>query len=171
MDAVFQYQKPEKVREIEGFEGRYLVSDQGKVYSVHADGQKYEIALLRNGTYVNLSEKGRLYKVKVAYVVARAFVPNVCMRPFVVHKNGDTSDNAADNLMWSETREWVSKKKEGAQNKERAVIGMRKSGDELLSFRSLSEAAKVTGTDRSSIQRCCIGALKSAGGYIWRFKN
>lgn len=171
MDAVFRYQRPENFKEIEGFGGRYIVSDLGKVYSVHADGQRFEIALLRNGTYVNLSDKGKLYKVKVAYLVARAFIPNVCMRPFVYHQDGDTSNNAVENLAWSETREWVGKKKDGASNKEKPVIGVRKTGDEILSFRSISEAAKVTATDRSSIQRCCMGFIHSAGGYVWRFKE
>lgn len=38
-------------------------------------------------------------------------------------------------------------------------------------FPSLSEASRATQTSISNITACCKGRLKSAGGYIWRYKE
>jgi hypothetical protein len=38
-------------------------------------------------------------------------------------------------------------------------------------FSSVSESFKITRVERSSISYCCRGVLKSAGGYIWKYKD
>lgn len=43
----------------------------------------------------------------------------------------------------------------------------------LDTFKSAREASRITGIDVSSITNCCNGkrGYKSAGGYIWKYKN
>ena len=41
----------------------------------------------------------------------------------------------------------------------------------LKCYVSSGQASKETGIERSSINRCCNGKLKTAGGYKWSFKN
>ena len=44
--------------------------------------------------------------------------------------------------------------------------------DEIISeFESVSDAARKTNIIRSSITYCCKGKFKSAGGFIWKYKN
>lgn len=44
--------------------------------------------------------------------------------------------------------------------------------DEFVAeYISQHEAKRVTGIDNSSISRCCSGGYKTAGGFIWKYKN
>ena len=74
--------------------GRYEVGDDGVVYS---GGMPLKAI---GGVGVNLGGK----RVKVAYLVARAFVPNGECREHVRHRNGDVTDNRACNLEWCDER-------------------------------------------------------------------
>ena len=46
-----------------------------------------------------------------------------------------------------------------------------KDGVKIASFHSIKEAERVTGVSRTSISKACNGDLKTAGGYIWKFKG
>ena len=43
--------------------------------------------------------------------------------------------------------------------------------NKINEFISGQEAFRKTGTDNSSITKCCKGKLKTANGYIWRYKE
>ena len=55
--------------------------------------------------------------------------------------------------------------------KTKAVSQYSKTGEYITSFKNATEAEKITKIDRSSIGRCCRNELKTAGGYIWKFKT
>lgn len=46
-----------------------------------------------------------------------------------------------------------------------------KDGEIVNEFESVSDASRKTNIIRSSITYCCKGKLKSAGGFIWKFKD
>lgn len=43
-------------------------------------------------------------------------------------------------------------------------------GKLLATYKSVREAARMTGLQSGAIGRCCNGKLKTAGGYVWRHK-
>lgn len=96
----------ERWKDVEGYEGRYQVSDHGNVMSMnyHREGKPrllkpgsdkdgYKQVLLYNGT-------GRT-TARVHILVARAFLEPDPDRDQVNHKNGITSDNVWSNLEWA----------------------------------------------------------------------
>lgn len=105
-------------RDIPGFEGRYQVSDQGRVRSidrmvraVSKAGREYQRkvrgVVLRPGRcrgylIVNLHPLGT---IAVHLVVARAFVDGFAAGLEANHKDGDKENNAALNLEWVTHRE------------------------------------------------------------------
>lgn len=42
-------------------------------------------------------------------------------------------------------------------------------GDEIHVYKSIGEASRETGVERSSISRCCSGERNKAGGYVWKY--
>ena len=165
MDAIFRSPVKAKWRDVPGYEGLYKVSDQGEVKSLRSG---CAVAVIR-GQYVNLSKGGRMEKVKVAYVVAREFVRNEEMRPYVVHVNGDRTDHRAENLVWSEQPEdWV--KGRAAGRGRRAVVCYSEEGEFVGKWGSLTEAAEAVGVARQGIMRVCNGKGKRCGSYIWRYE-
>lgn len=134
--------------------GRYEVGDDGIVYS---GGMPLKAI---GGTGVNLGGQ----RVKVCYLVARAFVANSECRKYVRHKNGDVTDNRACNLEWSDEKE---EKKRGRRAAARVVKAWRLSGEVAGIWGSVSEAAAGSGVKESAIRSALAGRQRLAGGLLW----
>lgn len=165
MDAIFRSPAKVKWRDVPGYEGLYKVSDQGEVKSLRSG---CAVAVIR-GQYVNLSREGKMEKVRVSYVVAREFVRNPEMRPYVVHVNGDRTDHRAENLVWSEKPEDMARGR-GAGRMSRKVLCYSESGEFVGRWDSIDEGARAMGVARQGIMRVCNGKGKRCGGYIWRYE-
>lgn len=164
-DSVFRSPAKPKWSDVPGYEGLYKVSDQGEVKSLRSG---CVVAVIR-GQYVNLSREGKMEKVKVAYVVARAFVRNEAMRPYVVHRNGDRTDHRASNLEWSENPEDIVRGRSAGRGR-RSVVCYSESGELVGRWSSIDEGARAMGVARQGIMRVCNGKGKRCGGYIWRYE-
>lgn len=136
---------------------KYEVSDQGLVYS---DGLPLAVI---NGVGVNLHGERR----KIAYLVARAFLPNQEGRPYVRHLNGDVTDNRVENLEWSEVEE--PQKKRGPKPAYRPFAVFNLAGERLGVFNDVPEAAKEMGVKAQLILNALNRRTKTAGGYLWRW--
>ena len=102
---------------------RYEVSNLGRVRSVRmVDGVDFHYRILstekdkRHGqesaNRIRLRINGKNKKFNVAYLVAKAFIPNPENLPFVCHANGDCTDDRVENLIWSAQR-YIPKAEQG----------------------------------------------------------
>lgn len=89
-------------KDIDGYEGVYQVSNQGRIRSRksgvwrllkpgHGDGRYCQVGLVK---------EGKRYWKRVHQLVAEAFIPNPDHLPQIDHKDGDLLNNYADNLRW-----------------------------------------------------------------------
>ena len=53
----------------------------------------------------------------------------------------------------------------------KSVIQYSKDGEFIAEYNSVMEASRYTGCDNSIICKCCKGTRKSAGGFIWKYKE
>lgn len=164
-DSIFRVQEKRRWKDVPGYEGLYRVSNLGEVLSVHG-GFCLEVV---RGTHVNLCKGGKVERVKVAYLVARAFVKNPEMRPYVIHVNGDRKDHRASNLEWSEESEEDTRGRRRQKNA-RCVLCYSEAGEFVGKFASLGEAAEKMGVSKQGVLRVCSGRGKRCGGYIWRYE-
>ena len=51
------------------------------------------------------------------------------------------------------------------------VVQYTKEGEFVAEYESTLVAKNITGIDSSNISKCCLGKLKSAGGFKWAYKN
>ena len=96
-------------RDIEGYDGKYLISSWGRVKSAHGILRTYENH--KGYLKVGLTKNGICEKHRVHRLVAKAFIPNPEGLPEVNHIDGNKRNNSFSNL------EWVSGEQNRAHDK------------------------------------------------------
>lgn len=97
----------EELKEIEGYNGAYLISNFGNVYSRHGkELTKLKQHLTRKGyARVSLSKKNKNTHYRVHRLVMIYFKPTLDVNLEVNHIDGDKLNNHVDNLEWCTWRQ------------------------------------------------------------------
>jgi len=156
-------------KDVSGYEGLYEVSNLGRVKSKRKiissvdDGKGYP--------RLHLSKDGKAKSFRVHRLVAEAFIPNPDCFPIVNHKDGNKENNTVENLEWCTQLENVEHayiNGFSTRNVPRPVKSIDMHGN-VQYFTSQCDAARKTGAAQQNISLCCLGKIKSAGGYVWQF--
>lgn len=172
-------------KDIEGFEGKYQVSNTGYVKSLdfnHTGKEK----ILKNKVnrqgyeYVTLYKNGKQYYPAIHRLVAEAFIPNPNELEQVNHIDGNKKNNVAENLEWCTNLENMQHairndlvRNKGKDNKRSKKVAQINNRDEIINiFDSLGEASRyldvgyrVTG----KISKVCNKKMNTAYGFKWKF--
>ena len=152
----------EEWRDVPGYEGLYEVSNFGRV---RRNGKILKPSKDKDGyLQVSLSKNG-IKTTTIHRLVARAFIPNPQNLPQVNHKDEDKTNNTVDNLEWC-TREYNMN-----YSQAKPILQYDRLGNLIKEWPSAIKVEEELGIDHSSISKCCSGKLKSAGGYLWKYKN
>ena len=167
-------------KDIEGFEGYYMVSNLGNVKSLgNGNSNNSKERILKpwkdsNGYHqVKLYKDGKRKIYAVHRLVAQAFiqfVPQEGVMYDIDHRNTDRTDNRAINLCWV-TRSQNLFNPITNSKLSKPVLGISKINGLILEFPSTMEASRQTGIAYQNICACCNGKRNSAGEFYWMYKN
>lgn len=164
-------------KEIIGYEGLYLISDEGEVISLprtyRAKGKVYHRSKHTLKNYlrgrgklmyeaVALSKNGETKTHSVHRLVAEAFIPNPDNLPEINHKDENPLNNSVSNL------EWCTRQYNIDYSKSKAIIQY-SNGKEVGRYKSIAEASRITGIGRTSINNVLTGWSKVCGGFTWSY--
>lgn len=168
----------EQWREVQGYNGRYQVSDMGNVRSawfgklIKPQGQNSGYQM------VSLTYKRKHKNMLVHRLVANAFLPLIEGKHVVNHLNGDKSDNRLNNIEWCSQSENVlhafktgRKKAHGLPARWRYSPVRAIQSGLSLSYESVTSASRALRVGRSAISNVLTGRARTAGGYTFEYAN
>lgn len=167
-------QDSEEWRDVKGYEGKYLVSNIGRVKALPFDGpgkRNKEVirwfSTDRCGYHrLNLALKGKKQNFFVHRLVAVAFIPNPENKPFVNHIDGDKFNNHYSNLEWVSSQENNLHVCRVLRKRVKPIVSVCLETGEEKEYPSF-QAAHDLGFNRSSVARCISGKLESHQGFKW----
>lgn len=92
-------------QDIDGYEGLYMISNLGRVKSLHGKGRILKQSNSNEYSHVSLYKNGNGKTLLVHRLVGNAFVPNPENKPEINHKDGNKRNNVVTNLEWVTARE------------------------------------------------------------------
>ena len=177
------------------YEGLYKVSNLGKILSLNYRNTG-KADLMNTGKrkdgylQVQLSKNKERKNCYVHRLVAETFLPNPDNLPEVNHKDEDKTNNFVflnedgtvnkkkSNLEW---KNHIDNCNHGTRNERAAkantngkcskpVLQFTLDGEFIREWPSAMECER-NGFDQSNVSACCRGKIKSAYGYIWKYKE
>lgn len=160
---------------IDDYEDLYEVSNFGNIKSFHKGKIKLLKPQMDGWGYLHVflykNKKAKIYKVHK--LVAKYFIPNKNNFNVINHKDGNKLNNHIDNLEWctssyNNTHAYKSKLKRPCFKE---IIQYDKNNNYLKLWNGALEVERCLEINNSNIIQCCKKRRKTAGGYIWKYKE
>jgi NUMOD4 motif/HNH endonuclease/DNA endonuclease I-HmuI-like, NUMOD-like domain len=157
----------------EQFGDKYEISDQGNIRNDRDNFLKQGIT---NGYYlIGLFDrlKNKQCSFAVHRLVLEAFKGIDKNNPIGNHIDGDKLNNALDNLEWSTQKKNIHHAYENNLVKinKKEVLKYNADDNFICEYESVDKAAEDIKLTRHAVIRALKGKNKTAGGFIWKYKN
>ncbi len=175
-------------KDIEGYEGRYQISNLGNVKSLMYRGKGCERNLTPKVNncgrlWVELFLNGKKKQFLIHRLVAKAFIPNPQNLPQINHIDENTKNNCVENLEWCtgayNIRYYHERHPDAARNRKHSQNYRRRvnihihqinaSGCIINTWEDARTIAVETGFSQWSITQCCDGKRHTAYGFRWQY--
>ncbi len=179
-------------KDIVGFEGKYRISNTGKVLSLHYCGRDEVRELTpkisnKGYAWVQLEKGNRTHACRLIHrLVAEAFIENPNNEPIINHKDENPLNNNVDNLEWCDyayNNRYYRERHPRPKRPERPkrfiyhkrlglkIIQLSLNGEFVKEWSNSRAIYHETGMSEWSISECCRGNRKTAYGFKWRYKD
>lgn len=168
-------------KNIEGYNGKYQISNLGRVKSFTRLKNGYIRVLSKSKKgYLRVSIEGKT--LVIHRLVASAFIPKIKGKNQVNHKDGNLENNCVDNLEWVDNREnnihayrYLNRKapflgRTGKKSPCSKPVLQIKNGKIIKEFESTMCVQRELGFQNARISECCRGKIKNYKGFEWRYK-
>ena len=172
-------------RDIKGYEGRYQVSNIGRVKSLDRtiakkNGLKQTIRgrILKPKTErkgylrVVLNDSGKMKSFFVHRLVCEAFHENPKNKPCVNHIDENKANNVASNLEWctfKENNNHGTHNTKIAKTLSKPIGQYTRKGELIKIWQSATEVERLLGFNQGNISEVARGKRKTAHGYVWKY--
>lgn len=175
-------------KDIDGYEGRYQISNLGNVKSLNYGGRGYARNLVPKinnygRLWVELMKDGKKRQFLIHRLVGMAFIPNPDNLPQINHKDENPKNNRVDNLEWCtglynvhyylERHPNVARERKTPSRRNRRlnirINQIDSDGNIVKVWDDVRTATVATGYNQWSITQCCDGVRHTAYGFKWQY--
>jgi len=174
----------EKWEHVAAYEGKYEVSDLGRVRSLDRKTEHKKYVAYRKGKIMSQSSdqdgyklvklsngKGKMFKVH--RLIAMAFISNPYDYPIINHKDNDPSNNTIENLEWCTHQMNIAhmraQNRKGEHPHQKKIEQWTVEGKLVRVWDGIRVAMRETGVN--NIQAVLYGTQNVSGGYVWRYHS
>lgn len=181
-------------KDINEFEGYYMISSYGRVKSVIRTVKSCDriggyrtvnerIMSTRIDKYgyltVKLNKDGHFKHCTIHRLLAQAFIPNPNNLPSINHKDENKLNSTISNLEWcsvqynnlyNHRQEKIAIKLRENNKTGKAILQFDACGNIINEFSSLRDLNRKLGVSRTEVRNCCIGNRSSYHGCMWKYK-
>ena len=175
----------EEWRDVVGYEGLYMVSSFGRVWSLRRRTEKVGNLIggfmltnhidNRGRTSNTLTTKnGEKVNAVTARLVVMSFIPNPDNLPQVNHKDENPLNNHVDNLEWCTAKyncNYGTRIERIKEKQNIPILQYTLNGEFVAEYASMHIAADAINADAGHICDCCLGNRSYAYGFFWRYKD
>ena len=159
-------------RDIDGYNGLYQISNKGHVKSLKCGKERILKPLINSSGYlkVGLCKNGRVNQLQLHRLVAESFIANPHNLPEINHRDENKKNNCVENLEWCDRGYNINY---GTRNERisRKILQYSKLGEFIREWQSAAEVERELNINHSNIASCCKCKRKSAGDFIWKYKE
>lgn len=170
-------------KDIDGFVGKYQVSNYGRVKSLarlrkskggclcpvkerilkpKVDDDGY----LSCGLSIGIHKKMKFIRINV--LVYQTFIGEITNGYDVHHKDHNKLNNFVENLCLIEHKKHSDLH---SKDKSKPIVQYTLDGQFVAEYKSAFDASRQTGFNRESINKCCLGKQKTCANHLWCFKG
>ena len=170
-------------KDIPNYEGKYQISNYGRVKSLNYNKTKQRKLLKpdirRDYLCVTLFKNNIRNRIQIHRLVAIVFIPNKLNLPCVNHIDGNKQNNHINNLEWCTHKENINHAirtnlrnfNMGKNPNAKKINQYDKNGNFIKQWNCIKEITNQLGVSRDCIYECCIAKCKTAKGYIWKYAD
>lgn len=176
----------ETFKDINGYEGKYQVSNYGRVRSLsrYRDNNKnnaYQKGIIfkqstgkKGYIHVTLYKNGKYKRRLVHRLVAQTFINNEYNLPTVNHKDENKTNNTINNLEWC-TQQYNNtyghRIEKMVEKKAVEIVQIDVNDNYIKVWKNIEDVGRKLKISGSVIVGCCNGNYKTACGYKWMYKT
>lgn len=171
-------------RDIKEYEGLYQISNWGNVKRLShkrydrnqiLKERKIKVIYPKNKwyPYLSLCKEGKYINKYLHRILAETFIPNPNNEPCINHIDGNKQNNSLDNLEWCSFSHNNREAHKLGLNKGTAKTTLQydKQGNFIKEWFSTRKAEHDLHIANGKVSDCCIGKRKTAGGFVWKYKE
>lgn len=169
-------------KDINGYEGKYEISNLGRIRSLknNCGNNRKEPLILKQSTdkrgylRVGLSKNNKQKLFLMHRLVAQAFIPNLKNLPQVNHKDENKQNNNVINLEWCNNKyniNYGTRKEKISEKFGRKILQFDLNGNFISEWNGTCKASRELKINEGNIWECCNKKRKTAGKYFWKYKE
>ena len=161
-------------KDIIGYEGIYMISNYGNVFSMNNNKNKILKPIMDKDGYltINLCNNGTRKKYRIHRLVAESFIENKEKKKTVNHKDENKKNNKVTNLEWFsfyENNNYGSHNEKISKSLSKKIVQLSLEYNLIKIWGSATLVKKELGFNQGCISACCRGKLKKHKEFKWMF--